>query len=99
MKFPIRFCVIFSISGIFIVSLIKLSEASVRRYTTKQVFLKILQNSHENTCGEVSFSCEFCKVFKHANHLKTLVHHGCIKPVLYVHGFKDQKKFLIQRSS
>ena len=37
----------------------------------KKVFLKISQNSHENTCARVSFliklqvfSCKFCKTFK-----------------------------------
>ena len=32
-----------------------LLEAIVRRFSAKKVFLKILQNSHENTCARVSF--------------------------------------------
>ena len=30
-------------------------EAAVRRYFTKKVLLKILQNSQENTCARVTF--------------------------------------------
>ena len=48
-----------------------ISEADYRRCSVKKVFLKISQNSQENTCARVSFliklqafSCEFCKIFK-----------------------------------
>ena len=53
------------------------TEAVVQRCSIKQVFLKIWQNSQENTCARVSFliklqaeaqaqvfSCEFCEFFK-----------------------------------
>ena len=54
------------------------SEAVVRRCSVKEVFLKISQNSQENTCARVSFliklqalgtlaqvfSCEFCEISK-----------------------------------
>ena len=30
-------------------------KAVVQRYSVKNVFLKILQNSQENTCAKVSF--------------------------------------------
>ena len=48
-------------------------EAVVQRCSVKKVFLKISQNSQENTCAKVSlliklqaqlFSCEFCEFFK-----------------------------------
>ena len=51
-------------------------EAVVQRCSVKKVFLKISQNSQENTCARVYFnfikketlaqvfSCEFCKSFK-----------------------------------
>ena len=32
------------------------TEAGAQRYSVKKVFLKILQNSEENTCARVSFS-------------------------------------------
>ena len=32
-----------------------MSEAAVRKYSVKAVFLKICQNSQENTCTRVSF--------------------------------------------
>ena len=50
------------------------TEAAICRCSVKKIFLKILQNSQENTCGRVNFikketlaqvfSCEFCKIFK-----------------------------------
>ena len=52
------------------------AEAVVRRCSVKKVFLKISQNSQENTCARVSFliikketleqvfSCEFYEIFK-----------------------------------
>ena len=47
------------------------SEAVVQRCSLKKVFLKISQNSQENTCTRVSFSiklqaqtCEFCEILK-----------------------------------
>ena len=55
------------------------SEAATRDVLYKKVFLKISQNSQENTCARVSFliklqawsfflfSCEFCEIF--AEHL------------------------------
>ena len=59
----------------------RFSEAVVRRWSTKYMFLKILQNSQKNTCAEVSvliklqvsrmvFSCEFSKNFK-STHLNS----------------------------
>ena len=50
-------------------------EAVARRCSVKKVFLKISQNSQENTCTRVffskveeslaqAFSCEFCKILK-----------------------------------
>ena len=45
-----------------------ITEAVVQRCSVKKVFLKISQNSQENTCASVSqvhaFSCEFCEIFK-----------------------------------
>ena len=46
-----RFCFSFSHRFIFDVR----SEAVVRRYSVKNVFLEILQNSEQNTCARVSF--------------------------------------------
>ena len=52
--------------GIWRKSETNFSEAVVQ--TSKKVFLKILQNSQENTCVRVSlaqvFSCGFCKISK-----------------------------------
>ena len=45
-------------------------EAAIRGVLWKKVFLKISQNSQENTCARASFliklvfSCEFCEIFK-----------------------------------
>ena len=52
-------------------------EAVVRRHSFKKVFLKIFQNSQENTCARVPlcnfikkeassqvFSCGFCKIYR-----------------------------------
>ena len=48
-------------------------EVVVRRCSVKKEFLKILQNSQENTCARVSikketlaqvFSCEYCEISK-----------------------------------
>ena len=33
----------------------RISEAVVRRFSAKEVFLNISQNSHENACARVSF--------------------------------------------
>ena len=53
-----------------------LSEAVIRSCSVEKVFLKILQNSQENTCARISlmqawpeilaevFSCQFCKISK-----------------------------------
>ena len=38
----------------YILHKLKISEAVARRYPVKKVFLKILQNSQENTCGRAS---------------------------------------------
>ena len=40
------------------------SEAAVRRYSSKQVFLKIAQNSQESTCARASFLIEVCNFIK-----------------------------------
>ena len=37
------------------------TEAFARRSSVKKVFIKILQNSQENTCTRV-FSCGFCEI-------------------------------------
>ena len=51
----------------------KCLEAVLRRCSVKKLFLRISENSQENTCTEVSFyqsyrspvlSCEFCEIFK-----------------------------------
>ena len=46
-------------------------EAATRGALCKKVFLKISQNSHENTCAFIKketlaqvFSCEFCQISK-----------------------------------
>ena len=36
-----------------------LLEAIVRRFSVKKVFLKILKNSHENTCARAPFLIKF----------------------------------------
>ena len=48
-----------------------LTEALTRGVLRKKVFLKISENSHENTCARVLrlkahvlFSCEFSEIFK-----------------------------------
>ena len=40
------------------------SEGAVRRYSSKQVFLKIAQNSKESTCARASFLIEVCNFIK-----------------------------------
>ena len=51
----------------------KCPEAVLRRCTVKRLFLRISENSQENTCTQDSFyqsyrspvlSCEFCEIFK-----------------------------------
>ena len=37
------------------ISFFKSSEAVIQMYSVKKVFLKISQNSQENTCARVSF--------------------------------------------
>ena len=37
----------------------ELSEAVVQRCSVKKVFLKVLQNSKENTCARVSFLIKY----------------------------------------
>ena len=52
------------------------SEAATRAVLCKKVFLKISQNSQENTCARVSFtgalsqvfSCEFCQISKNTSY-------------------------------
>ena len=48
-----------------------ITEAATEGVLWEKMFLKILQNSQENTCARVSFlklgtgvSCEFCETFK-----------------------------------
>ena len=57
----------------------KCLEAVLRRCSVKKLFLRILENSQENTCTEVSFyqsyrspvlSCEFCEIFKNTYFVK-----------------------------
>ena len=58
------------------------AESAARRCSEKTVFLKISQDSQENTCTGVSFyiklqafsqvfSCEFCEIFKNTFFHKT----------------------------
>ena len=58
------------------------AESAARRCSEKTVFLKISQNSQENSCTGVSFyiklqafsqvlSCEFCEIFKNIFFHKT----------------------------
>ena len=56
---------------------IRMSEAVARRSTVKKVFLKMSQNSQENTCARVScliklqvFSYKFCKIFMNTSFLE-----------------------------
>ena len=64
------------------------AEAVVLRCPVKKVFLKISQNSQENTCARVSlliklqasglvFSCEFCEIFKNIVFYRTPPATGC----------------------
>ena len=59
-------------------------EAVAQRYSVKNVFLKISQNSQENPCAGVSFliklqayvlaqvfCCEFCEIFKNTLFYRT----------------------------
>ena len=49
-------------------------RSSHRGCSIKKVCLKISQNSQENNCDRVSFSCEFCETFKNTfftEHLQT----------------------------
>ena len=69
---------LFDVVNIFQRKVKAFTEAVVRRYSAKKLFLKILQNSQENTCARASFeqtllkkeilahgfSCKFCKIFK-----------------------------------
>ena len=57
----------------------KCLEAVLRRCSVKKLFLRISENSQENTCTEVSFyqsyrspvlSCEFCEIFKNTYFVK-----------------------------
>ena len=64
-----------------------LTEAVARRYSVKNVFLEILQNSQKNNCTRVSFlkketlaqvfSCEFCGISKNILSLKN-TSGGCL---------------------
>ena len=56
---------------------IRMSEAVARRSTVKKVFLKMSQNSQENTCARVScliklqvFSYKFCEIFMNTSFLE-----------------------------
>ena len=59
-------------------------EAVARRCSVKKVFLKVRQNSRENTCTRASFltkkntlaqvfSCQFCEIFKNTYFYRTLL--------------------------
>ena len=72
------------------------AEAVVRKCSVKEVFLKILQNSQENTCARASFliklqfikkqtlaqvfSCEFCELFKNTFFIEN---HWWLLPVIF----------------
>ena len=63
-----------------ITCMLSMNEAATRGVLLKKVFLKIAQNSQENTCARVSFlrlwhrylSCEFCAIFKNTFYPKHL---------------------------
>ena len=63
LRFPAKLCNLLIKLQIFINSGVCCSEAVVRRYSLKKVFLEILQNSQESTCAKVSFlqpqACNF----------------------------------------